>query len=80
MKALFIRAINMWRLLKNQVKDEKAEVVVISAAIEAQIAELETEEDREVFLKEYGLKESGLNKLLQSFLPPFRPNHLFYSG
>jgi GTP-binding protein YchF len=50
--------------LKAHVKDENAEVVIISAAIEAQIAELETEEDRKVFLEEYGLTESGLNKLL----------------
>ena len=52
--------------LKSHVKDENAEVVVISAAIEAQIAELESEEDRQVFLEEYGLKESGLNKLLRA--------------
>jgi len=52
--------------LKFHVKDEKAEVVIISAAIEAQIAELESEEDRQVFLQEYGLKESGLNKLLHA--------------
>jgi ribosome-binding ATPase len=52
--------------LKAHVKDENAEVVIISAAIEAQIAELESEEDRKVFLEEYGLKESGLNKLLRA--------------
>jgi len=52
--------------LKNHVKDENAEVVIISAAIEAQIAELETMEDREVFLQEYGLTESGLNKLIHA--------------
>ncbi len=52
--------------LKERVKDENAEVVVISAAIEAQIAELESMEDRAVFLKEYGLTESGLNKLLRA--------------
>src|SRR5918994_6626260 len=52
--------------LKAHVKDENAEVVIISAAIEAQIAELESEEDRQVFLEEYGLKESGLNKLLSA--------------
>jgi ribosome-binding ATPase YchF (GTP1/OBG family) len=52
--------------LKVHVKDENAEVVVISAAIEAQIAELESEEDRQVFLQEYGLQESGLNKLLRA--------------
>jgi GTP-binding protein YchF len=52
--------------LKDLVKEEEAEVVVISAAIEAQIAELESEEDREVFLAEYGLKESGLNRLISA--------------
>lgn len=52
--------------LKELVKKEGAEVVLISAAIEAQIAELESEEDRLEFLKEYGLTESGLNKLLRA--------------
>ena len=52
--------------LRNLVKQEGAEVVVISAAIEAQIAELENQADREVFLEEYGLKESGLNKLIRA--------------
>lgn len=52
--------------LKNLVKEENAEVVIISAAIEAQIAELDNESDRQVFLQEYGLSESGLNKLLRA--------------
>lgn len=52
--------------LRAHVKAEGAEVVVICAAIEAQIAELESVEDREVFLAEYGLTESGLNKLLRA--------------
>ena len=52
--------------LKEAVKDENSEVVMISAAIEAQIAELESMDDRQVFLKEYGLEESGLNKLLRA--------------
>jgi GTP-binding protein YchF len=52
--------------LTDHVKDEQADVVIISAAIEAQIAELESLEDREVFLEEYGLTESGLNKLLRA--------------
>jgi ribosome-binding ATPase len=50
--------------LRNLVKHEGAEVVVICAAIEAQIAELDNEGDRKVFLQEYGLSESGLNKLI----------------
>lgn len=52
--------------LKAHVAAERADVVVICAAIEAQIAELESPEDRAVFLAEYGLKESGLNKLLRA--------------
>jgi GTP-binding protein YchF len=52
--------------LKEHVKDEGAEVVLVCAAIEAQIAELESEEDRKVFLQEYGLNESGLNKLIRA--------------
>jgi len=52
--------------LKALVKQEGAEVVVVCAAIEAQIAELESEEDRKVFLEEYGLKESGLNRLIRA--------------
>src|SRR6185295_5998985 len=42
--------------LTDHVKGESADVVIISAAIEAQIAELENEEDRQVFLQEYGLE------------------------
>jgi len=52
--------------LKELVKGENAEVVVVCAAIEAQIAELESEEDRSIFLDEYGLKESGLNQLIHA--------------
>ncbi|MFN3840320.1 MAG: redox-regulated ATPase YchF [Cyclobacteriaceae bacterium] len=52
--------------LKERVKDEHAEVVVICAAIEAQIAELDNESDRQAFLKEYGLEESGLTRLIRA--------------
>ncbi|MFP4448476.1 MAG: redox-regulated ATPase YchF [Bacteroidales bacterium] len=52
--------------VKNAVQDENAEVVKIAAAIEADIAELETEEERRLFLEDMGLKESGLNKLIRT--------------
>jgi GTP-binding protein YchF len=52
--------------LKTLVKDEGAEVVMVSAAIEAQIAELDNLADRQAFLEEYGLKESGLSKLIRA--------------
>ncbi|MFM7193753.1 MAG: redox-regulated ATPase YchF [Bacteroidota bacterium] len=52
--------------LRNLVKGEGAEVVMVSAAIESQIAELESLEDRRAFLNEYGLQESGLEKLIRA--------------
>ena len=52
--------------LRQAVADEEAEVIVVSASIEAQIAELEDPEEKEMFLEEYGLKESGLDKLIKA--------------
>jgi GTP-binding protein YchF len=52
--------------LKAFVKEENAEVIVVCAALEAQIAEMEDEDDRIMFLEEYGLNESGLSKLIKS--------------
>ncbi|WP_192351176.1 redox-regulated ATPase YchF [Algoriphagus sp. Y33] len=50
--------------LKEEVKHENAEVIILCAAIEAQIAEFDDPEEKEMFLGEYGLEESGLNKLI----------------
>ncbi|MFD2937224.1 redox-regulated ATPase YchF [Spirosoma flavum] len=52
-------------ILRAAVKEEGAEVIIISAAIESQIAEMEDPEERELFLGEYGLTESGLSKLIK---------------
>ena len=52
--------------LRANVQAENAEVIVICAALEAQIAEMEEEEERVMFLNEYGLSESGLSKLIRS--------------
>jgi hypothetical protein len=51
-------------VLREKVKEENAEVIILCAAIEAQIAEFEDQEEKEMFLGEYGLTESGLNKLI----------------
>jgi len=48
------------------VADEKAEVLFISAAIEADIAELETKEERQEFIEEMGLTEPGVNRVIRS--------------
>jgi GTP-binding protein YchF len=52
--------------LMNEVKDENAEVLVIAAAIEAEITQLDSYEDREAFLSDLGLKESGVTKLIKA--------------
>jgi GTP-binding protein YchF len=52
--------------IKELVKDENAEVIVITAAMEAEIAALESYEDRQSFLKDIGLEEPGVNKLIKA--------------
>ncbi|WP_158858208.1 redox-regulated ATPase YchF [Lunatibacter salilacus] len=52
--------------LAEAVKEENAEVVILCAALESQIAEFEEEEEKQLFLSEYGLEESGLNRLISA--------------
>src|SRR5690606_33579518 len=48
------------------VKDENAEVLIISAQIESEIAQLDNYEERQLFLEDLGLTESGVNKLIRA--------------
>ncbi|MEL7145815.1 MAG: redox-regulated ATPase YchF, partial [Bacteroidota bacterium] len=52
--------------LKNEVTAESAEVLLLCAKIESEIAELEDPEERKVFLGEYGLEQSGLDNLIRA--------------
>ncbi|MDG1777521.1 MAG: redox-regulated ATPase YchF [Crocinitomicaceae bacterium] len=52
--------------LKASVSAENAEVLTIGAAIEADIMELDTYEERHMFLDELGLEEPGVNRLIRS--------------
>jgi len=45
---------------------EGAEMIVMCNNIEAQIAEMEQEDDRKMFMEEYGMKEPALHRLIQS--------------
>jgi GTP-binding protein YchF len=53
-------------IVREAVKDEDATVLVIGAKIESDIAELETYEERQMFLDELGLEEPGVNRLIIS--------------
>lgn len=50
--------------VKEYAKSEGTEVITISAKLEAEIAELDSE-DRQMFLKDLGLNESGLDQLIK---------------
>jgi len=52
--------------VREAVKNERAEILMISAAIESEIATLESFEERQLFLEDLGLKESGVTRLIQS--------------
>ena len=52
--------------VREAVKDDGAEVLVVAAKIESEIAELETYEERQMFLAEIGLEESGVNRLIKA--------------
>lgn len=52
--------------VREAVKDENAEILVVAAATEADIAELETYEERQEFLEAAGLEESGVARLIRS--------------
>ena len=51
--------------VREAVKDENAEILIISARTESEIAEMEDYEDRQMFLQEMGLEESGVVRLIQ---------------
>jgi GTP-binding protein YchF len=48
------------------VKNEKAEILFISAEIESEIAVMESYDDRQMFLEDMGLSESGVARLIKS--------------
>lgn len=53
-------------LVREAVKNENAEVLIISAAIESEISGLDSYEDRIAFLNDLGLTESGVAKLIRA--------------
>lgn len=52
--------------VKASIKDENADILVVAAKIESEIAEFETYEERQMFLSEIGLEESGVARLIKA--------------
>ncbi|SFS37911.1 hypothetical protein SAMN05216365_1048 [Porphyromonadaceae bacterium NLAE-zl-C104] len=52
--------------VREAIKNEKADILVVAAKIESEIAEFDTYEEREMFLNEIGLEESGVSRLIKA--------------
>ncbi|MCH3885157.1 redox-regulated ATPase YchF [Tenacibaculum aquimarinum] len=52
--------------VREAVKDENAEVIVLAVGTEADITELDDYEERQMFLADIGLEEPGVSRLIQS--------------
>ncbi|UTW61037.1 redox-regulated ATPase YchF [bacterium SCSIO 12741] len=52
--------------VEEMVKDENCQVLYLCAAIESDISELDTYDEKQMFLEELGLEEPGVNKLIKS--------------
>ncbi len=52
--------------VREAIRDEEAEMLIIAAATEADIAELESYDERQMFLEDLGLQESGVARLIKS--------------
>jgi GTP-binding protein YchF len=66
--------------LKDAIKDEKAEVIMMNNSIEAQIAEMENADDRQLFMEEYHMKEPALDRLIHSAYKLLDLNTYFTAG
>ncbi|MDR0688336.1 MAG: redox-regulated ATPase YchF [Prevotellaceae bacterium] len=53
-------------MLREAIKEENAEYLIVAAKTEEEIAELESFEERQMFLEEAGLKESGVARLVKA--------------
>jgi len=52
-------------VVKEMVKNEEAEILILGAGIEADIAELDDFDERTLFLEDLGLDEPGVSKLIK---------------
>ena len=52
--------------VREAIREENAELLVVAAATEADIAELDSYEERQIFLEELGISESGVSRLIKA--------------
>lgn len=68
------------RQLEEAARQENAEIIVMSNNIEAQIAEFEDPEERQIFMDEYKMKEPALDRLIHSAYQLLNLSTFFTAG
>ena len=66
--------------VKMLVKDEKAGLLILAVSVEADINELDSFEERQMFLEDLGLKEAGSAKLIRSAYALLNQQTYFTAG
>jgi len=64
----------------DSLKNEKADILIIAGALESEINELESKDDRLAFLQDVGLSEPGVNKLVRSAYSLLNMQTFFTAG
>lgn len=67
-------------IVKEAVKDEDAEVIILAVGTEADITELESFEERQLFLEDLGLKEPGASVLIRAAYKLLKQQTYFTAG
>ncbi|OBX23784.1 hypothetical protein LX77_00037 [Gelidibacter algens] len=66
--------------VREAVKDENAEILVLAVGTEADINELDSYEERQMFLQDIGLEEPGSSKLIRSAYKLLKQQTYFTAG
>ena len=66
--------------VRREIENKDSEIIIISAKIESEINELDSLEERKIFLEDLGLEESGSNKLIRASYKLLNLHSYFTAG
>ena len=67
-------------MVKKEVHDKSSDVIIISAKMESEINELDSLDEKQMFLDDLGLEESGSNKLIRASYKLLNLHSYFTAG
>ena len=71
---------NYVEMVKSEIQNKSSDVIIISAKIESEINELDSNEEKQMFLEDLGLEESGSNKLIRASYKLLNLHSYFTAG